>query len=112
LLSLIVSMGGAFSGVASAAIDFEVDLRGFNACYTSFVAKLTPGTNIKESAFEAINKALSEEEKVLQRREARKNVQHVQSPKMRRACMDNIQAKKRKREAMDADFFVAPNPVK
>ncbi len=108
LLSLIVSMGCAFFGVASAAIDFEVDQRGFNACYTSFVAKLTPGANIKESAFEAINKALSEEGNVLQRREARKNIQMVQSPKMRRAFMDNMQAKKRKREAMDTDFFVAP----
>ena len=112
LLNLLVSIGCAVSGVASAALDFEVDQRGFNPCYTSFVAKLKPGADIKDSAFEAINKALCEEGNVLERREARKNIQVVQSPKMRRAFMDNMQAKKRKREVIDATFFMAPPTAK
>lgn len=65
----------------SAARTFQADQRGFNSRYTSFVEKLTPGANIKESVLEAIKKAFSEERNLFERREVRKNVQHVQSPK-------------------------------
>ena len=109
-LSLVVLMSSSLAVSSHAGINFSVDERGFENCYSSFVSKVRPGALISSQAFENIANALEEKGNVLQKMAARENQRVVLNQNKRKAFMDNVQGKGdgRKRARVDENFFQMP----
>ncbi|MCA0370915.1 MAG: hypothetical protein LCH26_07415 [Proteobacteria bacterium] len=112
-LSFAALLGVSFFTPSQAKVNFNVDERGFEACYDSFINQVRPGTPISTKAFAAIADALEEKGNVIQKMNARENQRVVLDQRKRKAFMDNVQGKGQvnKRARLDNDFFQKPANV-
>ena len=110
-LSFVMILGTSLTLPSHGKIQFAVDERGFDACYSSFLSQVGPGISIDSSAFEALTCAMEEKGNVLQKMAARQNQNVVLNPRNRKVFMDNMQGKgaARKRARVEDAHF---QPVK